>query len=270
MRLGRLFLLLLTIQASLTVAEVQAGSLALSDYRIVLNGRDRAHSLTVTNRGPVTTSYRLSLAEVDYRPDGSVMYVAPDAARWPIESPYLRIAPRGEITLAPGESQHIRIAAALSPGLAPGEYRSHLRLSERTDGAGAAPSNPSGKGLIIETELSLSIPILVRHRTEASRAILEAPAFSPADGSSPPRLSVTIRRSGLESLYGTVRITNAQGQVLGVAPGVAVHTSVEGRHLTVDLRSVLPSTAPLSIEFLDDESGEIKAHITYEPPRIRP
>lgn len=218
----------------------QAGAgLLITPQRVVLEGRDREASITISNAGDEAGGYRIFFTNYQMSEQGAFEPVSAGTAG-NFADVFIRFSPR-QVVLAPGETQSIRLSVRRPADLAPGEYRSHLVFQGVPRKGGAQPLT-SGKGkarAAITTLYGVSIPVIYRYRTSAPKLTIAGAELN-RDEAAKPRLVVEVARSGDESVYGNVRVSyRAPGSKtfvpVGESNGNAVYVPLERRFIPVPL-----------------------------------
>lgn len=213
--------------------------LLISPQRIVLEGRDREATVTVSNAGDETGGYRIFFTNYEMTEQGAFAPVSAGTSG-NFADGLVRFSPR-QIVLAPGETQVIRLSVRRLAGLAPAEYRSHL-VFQGVPRKGAAKPLTSEKGkarAAITTLYGVSIPVIYRNRTSPAKLSI-AGAEVAHDRSGSARLAVELLRSGDESIYGNVKVSyrgpDAEKFVaIGESNGNAVYVPLARRFVMVPL-----------------------------------
>jgi len=176
---------------------------------ILLEGSQRAASVTLTNTGSETETYRLSFEAMRMTEQGELV---PNPHPSPEERPadaLLRFTPR-QVTLRPGASQVVRFRVSKPRDLAAGEYRSHFTVKP-LPGAGTSQrsieggDDPQANALSIAfiPRINVSIPILVRHGNPgASVSLSNLKLARGATDQDPHVLTMDLDRSGDRSVWG--------------------------------------------------------------------
>jgi P pilus assembly chaperone PapD len=246
-----LFTIVLAV-TSFASLPVQAASLMIAPTRIVMEGRDRAASVQLVNRGTKTTVFRISFERKRMTETGGFEAVTDAKPGELFADQMLRYSPR-QITLPPGQSQTVRLLLRKPPGLAAGEYRSHLLFREVPAAAGESiESQVTGKkklGVNIVPIIGLSIPVIVRHgQTSATVGISNFRINYQTKARTSAQLEFDVSRSGNRSVYGDFSITHrspgsSEKLVVANLKGVAIYTPNTIRKFRVNLTS--PSGKPL-------------------------
>ncbi|MFP5390682.1 MAG: molecular chaperone [Gammaproteobacteria bacterium] len=234
--------------------------LMLNPTRVVFNKNQRAAQVELINNGSEAATYRISLVNRRMTETGEFQSIDTPGEGELFADPILSYSPR-QITLQPGTAQVVRIMVRKPDGLADGEYRSHLHFEKLPDPKGitsvdAASAPRQQIGVIVNTLIGSSIPVIVRHgATEASVALTGLALQGGADGF---QLAFHMDRSGNSSVYGDLAAsfvgTGAGGieHEVGKAGGVAVYAPNPLR------RAALPLHAPAGVKL---EHGTLR--LTY-------
>jgi len=247
MRLAALALLVLAITFAGEPRESWAqglGDLSVAPTRVVLEGRDRAASITVSNRGAEAATFRISIVNMRMTETGEFQEVtSPDPGQLFAED-LIRYSPRS-IDLAPGGAQVVRILLTKPDGLADGEYRSHLfiRGEPKVGGRSIEQQDQSNLSIQLQPIFGVTIPVIVRQGAVQASATFSDFQLLPPEGDDPtPRLRMAINRTGNESTFGDIRITfhptsGGQELVVGELNGLSVYTPNPRRLIEVHLRA---------------------------------
>lgn len=205
-------------------------------------------TVTVTLRNPSDGPRTYRLGWVEYTQTvagvgGPIQSGAP--VPHPVASPHLRLTPR-QITVPPNSNQTVRVQFRPDGTLAPGEYRSHLLfevipelstpVGRQTMGGGA-----DGITLQVDMQMSVAVPIVVRHQTttipQVGIAKIE-PRIDP--NGQAPSLMVTLNQQGPTSAYGRVIVDLQQSASqdvirIGAADGVSIFPDVGRREIPIPL-----------------------------------
>lgn len=230
-----------------------AGDLIVTPTRVVLEGRDRAAQVTLSNQGAAAAVFRISLIAMDMDENGNLEEVDPQAAGIATAEDLIRYAPR-QIQIAPGATQVVRLSVRKPAGLEDGEYRSHMFFR-------AVPDESAGRNVADDAELEdnelrvqlipiygITIPVIVRHGELHADVGLSGIEILEADADRPARIALTMTREGDRSAFGdvTATYTPADGGgsvVVAQVTRVAVYTPRDSRRLVLPLR--LPEGVPL-------------------------
>lgn len=223
-----------------------AGDLVVTPTRIVLEGRERSAQVTLSNQGSAASVFRISMIAMAMDENGELKEIEPGTEGVLTADKLIRYAPR-QITIPPGGAQVVRLSVRKPGGLEEGEYRSHMFFR-------AVPDESAGRNVADDTELQenelriqlipiygITIPVIVRHGELSAEASLGEVAFLPAEGESPPRLSVDLTREGNRSSFGdlTATYTPAGGGaplVVAQITRVAVYTPISKRLVVMPIR----------------------------------
>lgn len=217
------------------------GNLLVTPRRVVFENATRVQELNLANTGTDSARYLVSVVEIRMHEDGTFEQIRePDSGQL-FASRYLRIYPRSVI-IAPGESQLVKIQLVRTEGLAPGEYRSHVYIRavpfEKPLGDQPAQRDSNEISVKLTPIFGISIPALLRVGENDTRITLSDPTLEFTEGK-PPRLGVTLNRTGLMSSYGdfTVELESEAGKTreVGSVMGVAVYTPNVKRRFYINL-----------------------------------
>ncbi|RSZ59906.1 molecular chaperone [Massilia atriviolacea] len=221
---------LLAAVALLAALPLQAlAGLMLNPTRIVFVKNQRAAQVELINSDSTPATYRIRLVNRRMSESGEFTGVDSAGPDDRFADAMLTFSPR-QVTLQPGSAQVVRVMLRKPAELAAGEYRSHLHFEKLADSGatsveqqGAAPQQI---GVVLNSLIGASIPVIVRHQTAGASVTLGALALRQAGQGT--HLDFQIARSGDSSVYGDISaVFVAQGgaeQVLAKAAGVAIYT----------------------------------------------
>ncbi|MDM5177019.1 molecular chaperone [Massilia sp. DJPM01] len=274
-RAARLFLA--AILAAALPLQALAG-LMLNPTRVVFTKNQRAAQVELINSDSSPATYRISL--VNRRMTESGEFTGADAAGPDdrFADAMLSFSPR-QVTLLPGAAQVVRVMLRKPAALAPGEYRSHLHFEKLADTTGASSVEQQGAGarqigVVLNTLIGASIPVIVRHQTEGASVTLGA--LDVQRGPAGALLSFQIGRSGDSSVYGDVSAAfvahgGATEHVLAKAAGVAIYTPNPLRKASLNLTmppGVTLARGTLHLRFREraEAGGAVLAEATLALP----
>ena len=207
--------------------------LMLYPTRIVLAGDTQAAQVELINNGQETATYRISLVNLRMGETGEFTAANPPLPDERFADRMLRYSPR-QVTLAPGASQTIRMMADLPERLPTGEYRSHLKFDRLPPPSGSSSIETALSlgdrqiGVRLTPMIGASIPVILRHGDTSASVSLSGLALDTHQESGLPLLSMTLQRSGNQSVYGDITVDfvprSGQPQTIGSAGCVAVYT----------------------------------------------
>ncbi|MCE3604170.1 molecular chaperone [Massilia sp. P8910] len=233
-------LLLAAILAAALPLQALAG-LMLNPTRVVFTKNQRAAQVELINSDSTPATYRISLVNRRMSESGEFTGVDTAGPDDRFADAMLSFSPR-QVTLLPGSAQVVRVMLRKPATLAPGEYRSHLHFEKLADTSGASSVEQQSAGtqqigVVLNTLIGASIPVIVLHQTEGAKVTLGA--LDLQRGAKGALLSFQIGRSGDSSVYGDVSAAFApQGgteQVLAKAAGVAIYTPNPVRKASLNL-----------------------------------
>ena len=222
---------LLAAVALLAALPLQAlAGLMLNPTRVVFTKNQRAAQVELINSDSTPATYRISLVNRRMSESGEFTAAGAPAADERFADAMLTFSPR-QVTLLPGSAQVVRVMLRKPADLAAGEYRSHLHFEKLADSSSATSVEQQGAppqqiGVVLNSLVGASIPVIVRHQTSGSSITLDALALQRAGQGT--QLVFQIARSGDSSVYGDISaVFVPQGgseQVLAKAAGVAIYT----------------------------------------------
>ena len=234
-------------------------------------------SATLILRNPSTGSRTYRLSWEDKLADGNGGYsMITEGEEWPSAKEMVRLSPR-QITVGPNENQTVRFSWRPPADLAAGEYRSHLLLqvipdiSEPTatlDGAGSE----EGVGIQVFMQMSFSIPVVVRHDTDAPQVSISGVKAVPGKSKEHMGLDVSFDRVGEASSFGKVvvelqRDANSPVEQIGEYKELSIFQEVKKRTVTIPLRDAeIPEGAWVRVAYegLNEYKGILWAEKVFQ------
>ncbi len=252
-------------------ATAGVGDLMVAPTRILLEGRTRAATINLVNRGNETATYRVSLYNQRMDENGNYTEIKTPEEGEHFADSMLRFSPR-QVVLKPGEGQTVRVMATKPAGLAEGEYRSHLlfrALPPENAGETLEQNNVAEGGISVKLipVYGVSIPVVVRQGKLHAGAQLSGLALH-SDKPEASYVSVVLERSGNASLYGDVDVVyTAPGgkggeRVLGELHGVSVLAPYPHRHVRLDI------TLPEGVRL--EHGGTLRVRFRNSPEETQP
>lgn len=265
-RFAALTLLVITGSAS--------AELMVHPTRVVLTQNERAAQLEIINNSSDTATYRISLVNRRMNDTGAILEATEPQPGELFADALLRYSPR-QVTLQPGAGQTVRLMVRKPGNLADGEYRSHLLFTRQPDAeptirAGGATGNEIG--IVLNTLVGVSIPVIVRHGHTAADLTIAHPELRYAgDGS--PMLHFQLARTGDQSVYGDLAVVHippsGSAQVLTRVNGVAVYVPNSTRQVAMALPNNTGSLdGMLRVTFREQakDGGELLSEVTLRLP----
>lgn len=252
-----------------------SAELMLYPTRIVFEGNQRSAQLQLINNGTESATYRITLVNRRMNETGSFTNADEPLAGEQFADDMLRYSPR-QVTLAPGVGQTVRIMVRKPAELAVGEYRSHLLFSQQPQASGRnsiETHNVSDKGIgiMLTTLVGASIPVIIRHGKTEARLALTHLELQQSAGEAPV-LSLSLERSGTQSVYGDLAVSFAPKggteKIIGRANGVAVYTpnSVRRARLALEWPNAILANGSLRVTFREqaEDGGKILAEAVLQ------
>jgi len=251
------------------------GDLVVSPTRVVFEARTRSAKVTLANRGSATSTFRISLIDMNMDGQGQMSQVSPETPSPSSAQKLVRYAPR-QIDIPPGGTQIVRLSLRKPANLADGEYRSHMFFR-------AVPPEGAGRSVTDDTPLEkgelriqlvpiygITIPIIVRNGELSLAAGMGDVAMIDATESDPQKLVIELTRSGNRSAFGDlVAVYKPAGGgeeiVVGRISRIAVYSPNEKRQVMMTLRVPdgisLKAGGTIAVTYreTDDEGGKVLA-----------
>ena len=262
----KLIILSLLCFGSVQSAAIAGANLLVTPTRVVFDERMRTAQVTLMNNGTEIGDYRITFINQNMTEDGK-FEVVKEGEDGLYANSMVRYSPR-QITLPPGQSQVIRLMLRKPRELINGEYRSHMLFqsipkASKTSIESKMDSNSEGITVEIIPIVGISIPVIIRHGKLESELKLDQAHIIPATEVNPiSSISVNMRRSGNQSVYGDFRATftandGSAPMVIALANGVAVYTPNTLRQFAIPINA--PSGTSLkdgNIRIIFLESGK--------------
>jgi len=209
---------------------------------VMLEGRTRAATINVVNRGDARGTFVVSWVDFAMTPEGGLRKLEQPPS-WTLQ-PHVRYSPR-RMTLDPGETQLVKIALRRSLDVSEGEYYSHFKVltlsSEAVDDPVAMDNTGPARSVNIVARSAMAIPVIWRNTSAEPRAAIESVVFDPEDNLEVKELLVGVRRFGDASVRGFLHVIRyGQGDIeIPVADPVPVviYPSLDVRTVPVRLQA---------------------------------
>jgi hypothetical protein len=264
----------------LLLSQAAQADLMLFPTRIVFD-KQRAAQVELMNQGTAPETYRISLVNRRMGPNGEFIAITEAGPGEQFADPMLRFSPH-QVTIQPGGSQTVRILLRKPADLAAGEYRSHLQFDRVAEARGdssiedLAHQNSGEIGVVINTLVGASIPVIVRQGNPTGQVSLSELQLLPASAAAPGgSLSLQMNRAGNASVYGDllVTFTTQAGVTFEVAKagGVAIYVPNPARHAVLPLHLPAGSALPggtLKVSYRDrpEAGGKLQAEASLALP----
>ncbi|WP_181358848.1 fimbrial biogenesis chaperone [Pseudothauera lacus] len=248
----------------------------VSPIRLLLTQPGETANFILRNPSNGPRTYRLEWIEQEQGRHGVGSRIQEGAAApHPQASPHLRVTPR-QITVEPNSNQTVRVSFRPDGELPPGEYRSHLlfrvvpEVSEPISRQEISGGEGSGVTLQLDMQLSISVPVVVRHQLDGTPAvrIAEITPLPASANEANARLMVLLRHTGNASSFGRVTVDlqkaeNAPVERIGQLDNISIFPDVGERELTVVLRErSFPSGSMIRVAY--EGSAEYRGTLWHE------
>lgn len=218
------------------------GNLLVTPRRVVFDKAPFTRELNLANIGKDTSRFLISIMEIRMKEDGSFEQITVPDSGQRFASSHLRIYPRS-VAIAPGESQVVKVQFVKGADMEAGEYRSHVYIRavpiEKPLGDTATDPKQTDIAVKLTAIFGISVPAIVRVGDNDAKITISKPSVIMLDEKSPPKLTLTLNRTGLMSTYGnlTVECIDTTGKVtqVGLVKGIAVYTPNTKRTFQMDL-----------------------------------
>lgn len=235
----------LFILLSITFANSYAqGNLLITPRRVVFDGARRVMELNLVNTGQDTAKYNVSLIQYRMNEDGSFTEITVPDPDQKFADKNIRFFPRS-VTLAPNEGQTVKMQVTNIDKLEQGEYRSHVYFrsvpKQEALGVSEDKSDSSSVSIKLIPIFGITIPVIIRVGQDIAKVnISELKLVELNDSTN--RVSLSINREGLMSVYGDLKFTHISSSgketPIGAINGVAVYTPNQKRRLEMNLDKV--------------------------------
>lgn len=236
-----LYLSVILILLLFTTGARGQGSLLLSPRRLVFEGTERVHEITVANNGRDTAKYAITLLKMDMAENGTSHSLKDSTTGLELLSK-IKYYPK-HVFLAPGETQVVKVQVLHRTvnKLETGEYRCHLLFKPIPK---SKIGGPKMKKMVTKLSLKLrpvfsfTVPVIVRVGESTTRAEIKELSFT-TPGDTSAQLNLTVVRTGNMSIYGDMYVffEGADGirRQIGAIKGFAVYTPYERRLFSLKL-----------------------------------
>ena len=252
--------------------------LMLYPTRIVFEKNQRAAQIELINNGSKPATYRISLVNRRMTEAGQFEVADTAAPDERFANDMLRFSPR-QVTLQPGTVQTVRVMLRKPAELAEGEYRSHLQFDRLPDVEGNASIESQGQadkgiGIVLNTLVGASVPLIVRHGSSSAKVSLGHLALQ-RDDAQHPVLKLQFEREGSSSVYGDLNVTftprGGKPQTVGEVGGIAVYTPNRVRSAALQLQvpvglTLAHGTFEVSYRDRPEVGGKLLAQANLELP----
>jgi fimbrial chaperone protein len=265
----------IAISLALCLFSLAQADMLISPTRVLMDDDNRSATLTLRNPSNGARTYRLRWQDKRAIAGGGYSMIT-EGEEWPSAKGMVRHSPR-QITVGPGENQTVRFSWRPPAELPAGEYRSHLLLEVIPDISEPTSTLESGipdKGIGIQVhmQMSFSIPVVVRHNTQAPKVSIGDVKVIPAKEGKDARLAITFNRAGNASSYGRVvvemqRDADNPVELIGEYRELSIFHELDSREITVPLRDKrIPAGAWIRITYdgLKEYQGTLWAEKVFK------
>lgn len=236
---------------------VFAGGLRFSPQRVVMEGRQRSTTLTLTNASKEPASYRITFVDILYQDDGSVVEAEQVPEGFPTARSLLRFSP-SQVRLAAGQTQVVRILVR-GRDIPTGEYRVHAKLSKIPDVSTVKdPTKTDDKTVSVSVAVNqaISLPVILRRGETSAKASIQSIALK-ADKKTTV-LNIKLAREGNRSLYTDLVVLDAAGEKIKEVKGIALPVPNPWRRYLLHIKELTPSqlkSGKYSLQLLNRDAG---------------
>ncbi len=258
MRLKYVLLTLLTIGClSASVSYADQGRVDITPRRVIIDPRERSGEFTLLNMSDKESTIRVQI--INYQQDDKGLY---KELNGPLNAAFnpeevIRLSPR-QFTLPPGGRQKVRFSIRKPADLSDGEYRFHIMASRMADYGPPAPVGAGEQSISIKMNISVAIPVSVRHGHVESGATLSDLKLLANGPDNKPTLQYTINRTGNASTYGTSLVywqpQGGKEEEISNITNMNVFTENTYRHASVPLKLLPQGPGTLRLVYMNDET----------------
>lgn len=238
-------LLVVALASVLYMPQPAEANLLVSPLRVVFEGRDRSSVITLINTSDETKTYRLGWKLLKMDQNGSYVdvdqFIDVNGVNRSAEE-MVRFSPR-QVTIEPQGRQRVRLSLRRPADLAPGEYRAHLNLTELyQDPSVDDDRSVQGAEILIQVNLSFSIPVVVREGKAMPKVEITSPQFMTVETptGNKPQLVVSLKGDqNMYSSYGRILVfwqpPSGGERQIGLLNNVALYPENAQRWISVDV-----------------------------------
>lgn len=241
---------------------VFAGGLRFSPQRILIEGRQRNATLTLTNASKEPASYRITFVDILYQDDGSVIEAEQIPKDYPTARKLLRFSP-SQVRLAAGETQTIRVLVR-GRNIPAGEYRVHAKLSKIPDVSTVKdPVEENSKNISVSVSVNqaISLPVILRRGETSAKASIQSVSLETNKKQKYAVLDIKLAREGNRSLYTDLVVRDTAGKKIKEVKGIALPVPNPWRRYSLHINDLTPTqlkSGKYSLELLNrDANGAV-------------
>ncbi len=267
--------ILFSLALWLWLSSTAYADMLISPTRVLMDDANHSATLVLRNPSDGSRTYRLSWQDKRANENGGYTMITEDE-EWPSAKDMIRLSPR-QITVGPKENQTVRFSWRPPADLPSGEYRSHLLLQVIPDisepSATIGIDGPKeGVGINVRMQMSFSIPVVVRHDTDAPQVSIKDVKAVPAKDEKHLGLELTFNRAGNASSYGRVRVemqrnVDSPVEQIGEYGELSIYQEVNQRKITIPLRDAsIPEGALVRVAYegLNEYKGILWAEKVFQ------
>jgi len=209
---------------------------------VTLEGRTRAATINVVNRGDARGTFVVSWVDFEMTPEGGLRKLAQPPS-WSLQ-PHVRYSPR-RMTLEPGETQLVKVALRRNLDVKQREFYSHFKVltlaADVPDDSADLNTGGAVGSVNIVARSAMAIPVIWRNTSAEPRAVIESVVFDTEDNQEVRELRVGVRRLGKVSVRGFLHVVrygedNSEIPVADPVP-VVIYPSLNVRTVPVRLQA---------------------------------
>ncbi len=221
-----------------------SADLLVSPLRVSFEGRERSKTVTLINQSTEQRVYRIEWLENAMNERGNYDRLEGELpADHKGASDLIRFSPR-QITLNPGERQVVRLAVRKPATIEDGEYRSHMVFKQLADIEDA--SSHKGLGVKLFVNISVSIPVIVRHGETSINAKIESIEKKYDQNVEAHGFALKLSRKGSASSYGSLRVYDVNDKLrqrpLAQLNNVSIFPEIDKRDAFIIEEDRIPSS----------------------------
>ncbi len=229
--------------------------LALSEYRLLFDAKNRADALLIRNTDDYAINYQVQIIHLDMTEEGTLIPVSDEAVKDRSAKPFIRFSPRRGL-IQGNKMQAVRFSVRKPANLAVGEYRAVLRIiSQKAQTQGET-------GVNLNAKISYSIPVIVRHGKLHADAELNNIRLIMQN--STPTIQLMLSLTGNRSLYGDFSVMTEDQQEIGRVNGIALYPPLNKRKVNIPLSDTYQGTVIIRFDEQQRYGGNISIEKLFQ------